>query len=62
MPWKSKAQMRAAYGGHLGSEMKAKAPGWSAETPNIKRLPAHAAKKAVRRKALLSRMKGSPHA
>ena len=57
MPWKSKAQMRAAYGGHLGSEMKAKAPGWSAETPNIKRLPAHVTKK-VRRKALLSQMHG----
>ena len=39
MPFKSQAQMKAAFGGHLGSEMKSKAKDWAKETPNIKRLP-----------------------
>lgn len=39
MPFKSKAQMKAAFGGYLGSEMKAKAKQWADETPNIKSLP-----------------------
>ncbi len=42
--------MRAAYSGALGPEMKKKAPEWSAETPDIKGLPAHA-KKPARKKA-----------
>jgi hypothetical protein len=41
MPFKSKAQMRAAFGGYLGSEMKKKAKHWVKETPNIKKLPEH---------------------
>lgn len=49
--------MRAAYGGYLGPEMKAKAPEWSAETPNLKRLPKHV-KTAANRSALLKSMKG----
>lgn len=51
MPFKSKAQMRAAFGGYLGSEMKQKADTWAHETPNLKRLPMHAKpkkKKATR--------------
>ncbi len=39
MPFKSKSQMRAAFGGYLGAEMKSKAKTWAAETPNIKKLP-----------------------
>lgn len=41
MPFKSQAQQRAAFGGHLGPEMKKKAPEWAHETPNIKSLPKH---------------------
>jgi hypothetical protein len=41
MPFKSKAQQRAAFGGYLGPEMKAKADTWAHETPNLKRLPEH---------------------
>lgn len=41
MPFQSKAQMRAAFGGYLGKEMKGKAKQWADETPNIKNLPAH---------------------
>ncbi len=39
MPFKSKAQMRAAFSGALGKEMKSKAKTWASETPNIKSLP-----------------------
>lgn len=41
MPFKSQAQQRAAFGGHLGPEMQKKAPEWAHETPNIKKLPQH---------------------
>lgn len=41
MPFKSKAQMRAAFGGYLGAEMKSKAKQWADETPNPKGLPEH---------------------
>jgi len=41
MPFKSKAQMRAAFSGALGPEMKAKAATWAKETPNPKKLPEH---------------------
>lgn len=41
MPFKSQAQQRAAFGGHLGPEMKKKAPEWAHETPNISKLPKH---------------------
>lgn len=39
MPFKSKAQMKAAYGGYLGEEMKSKAPQWAKETSDTKGLP-----------------------
>lgn len=39
MPFKSQAQMRAAFWGYLGKEMKDKAETWAKETPNIKKLP-----------------------
>ncbi len=39
MPFRSKAQMKAAFGGYLGQEMKKKAVSWAHETPNIKELP-----------------------
>ncbi len=43
MPFKSKAQARAAFGGYLGPEMKRKARQWAEETPGgIKSLPGHA--------------------
>lgn len=38
-PFRSKAQMRAAFGGYLGRKMKKKAKQWVKETPNIKALP-----------------------
>jgi hypothetical protein len=41
MPFDSKAQMRAAFGGYLGKEMKDKAQEFAAATPNIKSLPQH---------------------
>jgi len=39
MPFLSKVQMRAAFGGHLGPEMKKKARKWAHETKNIDDLP-----------------------
>lgn len=44
MPFKSKAQERAAFGGYLGAEMKSKAKEWAHETPNMKELPEHVKK------------------
>ena len=44
MPFKSKAQMKAAFGGYLGKEMKSKAQTWAKETPNIKKLPKYQGK------------------
>ena len=41
MPFKSQAQQGAAFGGHLGPEMRKKAPEFAHETPNIKNLPQH---------------------
>lgn len=41
MPFQSKSQMKAAFGGHLGKEMQAKAHSWAKETPDIKHLPEH---------------------
>ena len=46
MPFKSQKQMRAAFGGYLGSEMKDKAKEWADETPDIKSLPLTAPKKS----------------
>lgn len=43
MPFQSKAQMKAAFAGGLGPEMKAKASEWAHETPDAAHLPAHKA-------------------
>ena len=45
MPFKSLSQMRAAFSGALGGEMKSKAHEWANETPNIKGLPEKKKKK-----------------
>ena len=45
MSFESKSQMRAAFGGYLGKEMKSKARTWAHETPNIKKLPMHKKRK-----------------
>jgi hypothetical protein len=42
MPFKSQNQMKAAFAGGLGPEMKSKAKQWASETPNIKKLPKRA--------------------
>lgn len=39
MPFQSKSQMRGAFSGAFGPEMKAKAKGWADETKNPKALP-----------------------
>jgi hypothetical protein len=39
MPFVSKSQARAAFGGFLGAKMKRKARQWAHETPNMKSLP-----------------------
>ena len=44
MPFKSHSQMKAAFAGALGPEMKAKAEQWASETPGIKHLPEHVKK------------------
>jgi len=41
MPFSSKSQMAAAFGGYLGAEMRKKATAWAKETPDIKNLPEH---------------------
>ena len=41
MPFQSKAQMKAAFGGYLGPQMKQRAKHWADETPNPKKLPEH---------------------
>lgn len=48
MPFKSKKQMKAAFGGYLGAEMRKKARKWAEETPNIKELPERAKKAAYK--------------
>lgn len=40
MPFKSKAQERAAFGGYLGPEMKSHAKEWASKT-NQKEIPQH---------------------
>jgi hypothetical protein len=56
MPFKSKAQQRAAFSGALGPEMKAKAKEWADHT-DFKHLPDHVKKvsetanKAIKHKA-----------
>ena len=41
MPFKSKAQMKAAFSGALGPKMKKAAKEWASVTPNPKGLPEH---------------------
>jgi hypothetical protein len=53
MPYKSLKQMRAAFGGYLGKEMKDKAKQWADETPNISSLPEYAAKKKGKKRVKL---------
>lgn len=48
MPFQSKSQMKAAFGGYLGAAMKSKAREWAHETPNIKHLPEHKKKTKIR--------------
>ena len=45
MPFQSQAQMRAAFGGYLGPEMKSKAQEFADATPDIKNLPQKVGKK-----------------
>jgi hypothetical protein len=47
MPFKSKAQARAAFGGHIPGFSKEKAEEWAHETKNMKKLPEHVKKEAV---------------
>jgi hypothetical protein len=46
MSFQSKAQMKAAFGGYLGKEMKDKAKTWADETPSPSKLPEHKKPKA----------------
>jgi hypothetical protein len=39
MPFQSKNQMKAAFSGGLGKEMKKMASEWASATPDIKSLP-----------------------
>lgn len=39
MPFKSQSQMRGAFSGAFGPQMKARAPMWASETQNPKALP-----------------------
>jgi hypothetical protein len=39
VPFKSKSQMRGAFSGAFGPEMKARAHHWASLTPNISKLP-----------------------
>ncbi len=52
MPFKSRAQAGAAFGGHLGPEMKKKAHKWAKETPNMEKLPQHVKEAQLKEAAL----------
>lgn len=52
MPFKSKAQMKAAFSGRLGPRMKAAAQEWADATPSLASLPEHLKPKAPRLKKL----------
>jgi hypothetical protein len=45
MPFTSKAQARAAFGGYLGAEMKKRAPEFAKATPSMSALPERVGKK-----------------
>ena len=49
MPFKSKAQERAAFGGYLGKEMQGRAKQWASETPNQSALPEHVKPKSKKK-------------
>jgi len=58
MPFQSKAQARAAFGGYLGPEMRDKADEFAKATPGgIKRLPTHVKRTKVR-EAVMRKLKG----
>lgn len=57
MPFVSRAQQRAAFGGYLGAEMKKKAPEWAHKTKNIKDLPYHVKKKKALKKVIKKHIK-----
>jgi len=40
VPFRSKAQWKAAFSGALGKEMKSKARSWAHESPSYESLPA----------------------
>lgn len=44
MPFRSKAQERAAFSGHFGPKMKSRAKEWAHETQDQKGLPEHVKK------------------
>ena len=50
MPFKSKAQLRAAFAGTLGQAMKKNAKHWADETGDLSKLPEYASKKKKKRK------------
>ena len=52
MPYKSLAQMRGAFSGAFGPEMKNRAQEWADNTPNIKSLPEHVLPKKKRKVVL----------
>ena len=56
MSFSSKSQWRAAFGGHLGSDMKAKASEWAHKSPSYKSLPTKS-KKDVLKKVLKKHVK-----
>ena len=51
MPFKSKAQARAAFGGHIPGFSKEKAEEWSHKTKNMKKLPEHVSDKESKKHA-----------
>ena len=57
MPFKSKAQARAAFGGYLGPEMKAKSKEFANATGSLKNLPEHVAAKPQRGMPGLNQMR-----
>ena len=50
MPFKSKAQMRAAFAGTLGEAMKKNAKHWADETGDLSKLPEYASKKKKKKR------------
>lgn len=50
--------MRAAFGGYLGKEMKAKAKEFADSTPNIKKLPMHKKNAKDSKPTMTQRMNG----